>query len=137
MASSAIAIDPNAEPAESVELQLFDEGNVLQQENDPFDNEDDEGDEAAEAAAARERATHLVNDPFEQLHRGLDQPRVIAPTAADDDEADDSCGVCMDDPPAGERAQLLCCRHKLCLGCAQRIGACPFCRSEPLIWGLQ
>ena len=109
-----------------VEMQVVgddDGGNMLQSANDPFGDDDE-----APAGAA-------VNDPFANDRGG--GARVVAPTAAVGDEDDDSCGVCFDEPGEGERVSLLCCRNKLCLTCSQRIGACPFCRSEPLMWGLR
>jgi hypothetical protein len=121
---------------DDTELEILgDEGGVLPQANDPFGN--DEGDSAGRAGSG---SRQLVNDPFgtEDSAAGSDgAARVVIPAANLSMEDDDnSCGVCMDEPMEGSRARLLCCRNRLCLNCAQRIGACPFCRVEPLMWGL-
>jgi hypothetical protein len=70
-----------------------------------------------------------VNDPF--------AAQVIAPAMDDNDEIARECGVCFTEPEPGQVAKLLCCRNFLCLYDAQRVGACPFCRKEPLSFGLE
>ena len=61
-------------------------------------------------------------------------PAATAPYGDDDEEV--TCGVCLDAPPPGQLATLWCCKNVLCLKDAQLIGACPFCREDPLVWEL-
>ena len=61
---------------------------------------------------------------------------IVVPVAHGDDD-EEVCGVCFETPPPGQLAKLLCCRNMLCLKDAQRVGTCPFCREEPMAWGLQ
>ena len=58
----------------------------------------------------------------------------VAPYGGDDEEL--CCGVCLDTPGPGQLATLWCCKQVLCIKDAQHIGACPFCREEPLVWEL-
>lgn len=46
------------------------------------------------------------------------------------------CGVCLEVPEAGCFVELWCCGNVLCVGDAQQIGRCPFCREEPLLWDI-
>lgn len=57
-----------------------------------------------------------------------------APFGVDEEEL--CCGVCLDTPAPGQLATLWCCKNVLCIKDAQQIGACPFCREEPLVWEL-
>lgn len=69
-----------------------------------------------------------------------DQGRVLTanqignPYGAEEDEV---CGVCLENPGVGHMVALWCCRNVLCLSDAQKIGSCPFCREEPLMWNIK
>ena len=104
--------------------------------NEPFGPADDDGvemtaiDMTPSAAAGAPEASATANDPF--------TAQVIVPTVGiDDDDVSRECGVCLSEPEPGQVAKLLCCRNFLCLFDAQRVGACPFCRKEPLSFGLE
>ena len=82
-----------------------------------------------------------ANDPFTPSSPDgavaiADAARVVVPAAHGEDD-EEVCGVCFEAPPPGQLAKLLCCRNMLCLKDAQRVGTCPFCREEPMAWGLQ
>lgn len=66
------------------------------------------------------------------------QGRVIGTAAVFLGESEeDVCGVCLENFGAGKMVSLWCCKNVLCIQDAQRIGACPFCRGEPLMWNLR
>ncbi len=52
-------------------------------------------------------------------------------------EEDECCGVCLEGPAAGQLIVLWCCRNVLCVKDAQLVGACPFCREEPVMWDVK
>lgn len=52
----------------------------------------------------------------------------------DDDEEEEPCGICLEYRGKGRMVELCCCRNTMCAKDAQLVGACPFCREEPLIW---
>ncbi|EAN87057.1 hypothetical protein C3747_149g519c [Trypanosoma cruzi] len=51
-------------------------------------------------------------------------------------EDEEVCGVCLEQPMEGCFVELWCCGNVLCVGDAQLLGTCPFCRNEPLIWSI-
>jgi hypothetical protein len=64
-----------------------------------------------------------------------------AVTVADDvphlssgSNATTSCAICLEEFAVEKMVTLLCCKQKLCIVDAQRVGVCCFCRSEPLMW---
>jgi hypothetical protein len=59
---------------------------------------------------------------------------VPAPTAPDDDSANNRCAICLDDFAPADLATLACCTQRLCMDDVQRVGVCPFCRQEPVFW---
>lgn len=84
-------------------------------------------------------ATADANAPFGGSSNpfGQQQGAVVAvrhdPVGDDDEEV---CGICLEAPGPGKLATLWCCRNVLCITDAQMVGACPFCREEPLVWQL-
>jgi hypothetical protein len=133
--SSSVRRVPSPDDEEELHIIPDDDGNALQQANDPFGDPDDGrggGIGSTDPYGGSEHHAGSVS------HVSEGHARVVIPSAhVDADEDENCCGVCLDEPEEGSRAKLLCCRNKLCLGCAQRIGACPFCRAEPLMWGLR
>lgn len=114
---------------EEPDLAIIDEDNndTLQQPNDPYDADEREMETRPTATGSSE--------PFAQDPSAA---RVIVPSAAvHDEDTEEVCGVCFEPLEAGKTAKMLCCRNKLCLNHAQRVGQCPYCREEPLIWGLE
>ena len=52
-------------------------------------------------------------------------------------EEDECCGVCLENPGPGGLISLWCCRNVLCVKDVQLVGACPFCREEPVMWDIK
>jgi hypothetical protein len=123
--------DEGDEMQSAQRLELVDEDGSaedLQQPNDPFE----ERNEADHVALGM--PSSVATEPFPSDNNA----RIVAPTAyVPNDDEEDVCGVCFDPLVAGTTAKLLCCRNKLCLTHAQRVGQCPYCREEPLMWGLE
>jgi hypothetical protein len=116
----------DAQPQTDVELQAL--NNVASSYVEPIDG--------PEVVTSDPHAS-----PEERLRAALRRQGVgvvVAPQAAPYGGEDEElvCGVCLDAPGAGQLATLWCCKNILCLKDAQMIGACPFCRQEPLVWEL-
>lgn len=87
------------------------------------------GDDEAEAAARRSSRARS-----EEVARG----RVVAATAANPyGEMEDVCGVCLENHGDDNMVSLWCCKNILCIFDARKLGACPFCREEPVVWNLR
>lgn len=64
--------------------------------------------------------------------------RVVAAGAGNPfGDVDDVCGVCLENPGDDSMVSLWCCKNILCIFDARKIGSCPFCREEPLVWNLR
>nr|CAQ55526.1 hypothetical protein Tb927.5.480b [Trypanosoma brucei brucei TREU927] len=63
-------------------------------------------------------------------------PPAFLQSSAPFGESEDVCGVCLEAPPEGCFVELLCCGNILCVGDAQLLGNCPFCRRGPLMWSI-
>lgn len=57
--------------------------------------------------------------------------------SADASEDEESCGICLENPGKGRMVILCCCKNVVCMKDAQLVGACPFCREEPLVWDIK
>jgi hypothetical protein len=86
------------------------------------------GDDDAEAATRRSSRARS-----EEVARG----RVVAVAANPYGELEDVCGVCLENPGADAMVSLWCCKNILCIFDARKLGACPFCREEPVVWNLR
>lgn len=82
---------------------------------------------------ADSNSSQIMMQPMPTFQEG----RVIVPNPYGNNDDEELCGVCLENPGPGKLASLWCCRNLLCLNDAQMIGVCPFCRNEPLIWCLR
>jgi hypothetical protein len=78
----------------------------------------------------------MLDQPEGQSNESVDEGRVVLVHQGVEWE-EDTCGVCLENPGEDRLVVLWCCRNTLCLKDAQLIGACPFCREEPLVWSFK
>jgi hypothetical protein len=85
-----------------------------------------------------EASTEGVGRRSRSRSQELARGRVVAAAAANPyGDTEDVCGVCLENHGDDAMVALWCCKNILCIYDARKIGACPFCREEPLIWNLR